>query len=137
MTAAALFHTAFDRFVRISAPAQVAAVLRELARGLLGSVLVAGEGSSGTLSGAASRLDRFEAALRGDARLAGLFGALAFMRTPTRHWKSDLFVFDDRLALNAGLRPTEATAAQVCGDATDEAWRLRRAQRLSQEDRGA
>jgi UPF0176 protein len=277
MNAPALFHTAFYRFVRIDDPAQVAAVLREQAHGLLGSVLVAREGISGAVSGTASQLDRFEHALHTDARLAALFDALAFLRTSlgrtapfhrlkvhvraevlplgvagvdavgrrgrqlsppewralldagdalvidnrngfehrlgrfrgaldpqvdnfrdfpafvdahaeawrtsgrrvamyctggircekaaawmhdahglevlqleggilrylaempgaARDWHGDCFVFDNRLALNAGLQQADVTAEQVYGGVPDEAWRLRRAQRLAAADADA
>jgi UPF0176 protein len=81
MTPPDLFHIAFYRFTRIGDPALAASVVRELAQGLLGSVLMASEGISGTLSGSAAGLDRFEDRLRSDARLEGLFQTLDFMRT--------------------------------------------------------
>ena len=46
-------------------------------------------------------------------------------------WQGECFVFDNRVALDTGLRETATTADQVF-DAThpDEAWRLQRARRL-------
>ena len=46
-------------------------------------------------------------------------------------WQGECFVFDNRVALDTGLRETTTTADQVF-DAThpDEAWRLQRARRL-------
>lgn len=82
--ASALFHIAFYRFVRLHQPERVAAVLRELTQELLGVVLVASEGINGTLAGSATALDRFEAALRDDTRLAGCFAGMAFRRTACR-----------------------------------------------------
>ncbi len=76
-----LFHIAFYRFVRLADPARTASVVRELGRGLTGSVLLATEGISGTLAGDAESLDRFEQALRSDARLDSAFTALTFRRT--------------------------------------------------------
>jgi UPF0176 protein len=81
MTLPDLFHIAFYRFVRIDEPPRVAALLRELARGLHGSVLLAREGINGMLSGSGTELDRFADAGRGDARLGGLFAGLACRRT--------------------------------------------------------
>ena len=48
-----------------------------------------------------------------------------------RDWQGECFVFDNRVALDTGLRETPTTADQVF-DAThpDEAWRLQRARRL-------
>lgn len=75
------FHIAFYRFVRIPDAAGVAAALRELTGGLLGSILVAGEGVNGTLAGSASALDAFERALQDDERFGGAFAGIAFKRT--------------------------------------------------------
>ena len=48
-----------------------------------------------------------------------------------RDWQGECFVFDNRVALDTGLRETGTTAEQVF-DAShpDEAWRLQRARRL-------
>ncbi|MBC8055248.1 MAG: hypothetical protein H7Y61_01580 [Rhizobiales bacterium] len=80
-TAAALFHIAFYRFVRLNEPARVAEALRELTRDLLGAVLVAGEGINGTLAGESAVLDRFEHALQTDPRFGGAFQGIAFRRS--------------------------------------------------------
>lgn len=74
-------HITFYRFVRIADAPHVAAVLRELAHGLLGSVLLAGEGINGMLAGECEPLNRFERLLQSDTRLAGLFSGIAFKRS--------------------------------------------------------
>jgi len=79
-SAAALFHIAFYKFVRLEEPDAVAASLRGLAQALLGSVLVAPEGVNGVLAGEAAALDRFEQAVRQDAR----FADMVFKRTTCR-----------------------------------------------------
>ena len=81
MTLPDLFHIAFYRFVRIDDPTRVSAVLRELAEGLNGSMLLAREGINGMLSGTSAALDRFETALRNDPRLDGLFADVHGRRT--------------------------------------------------------
>ncbi|MBC7994136.1 MAG: hypothetical protein H7Z15_12960 [Rhizobacter sp.] len=83
-TPAAVFHIAFYRFVRLAEPARVADALRELARELLGAVLVAPEGVNGMLAGEAAALDRFEHALCNDARFDGAFCGIAFKRSACR-----------------------------------------------------
>jgi UPF0176 protein len=48
-----------------------------------------------------------------------------------RDWQGECFVFDNRVALDTGLRETPTGAAQVFDPAhPDEAWRLERARRL-------
>jgi UPF0176 protein len=48
-------------------------------------------------------------------------------------WQGECFVFDRRIALDARLRETGATAEQVYDPAhPDEAWRLQRARRLDE-----
>lgn len=79
--AGAVFHIAFYRFVRIDDPDTAAASLRLLARGLLGSVIVAHEGINGTLAGAADALDTFESALQADPAFGGRFAGIGFQRT--------------------------------------------------------
>ncbi len=76
--AASLVHSAFYRFTPLADAAAVAARLRELSRGLLGSILVAQEGINGTVAGDALVLGRFEQALRDDALFAGRFAGMAF-----------------------------------------------------------
>lgn len=46
-------------------------------------------------------------------------------------WQGECFVFDNRIALDARLQETATTAAEVYAGDADEAWRLRRAQRLA------
>jgi UPF0176 protein len=56
-----------------------------------------------------------------------------FAQTPDaeRDWDGECFVFDNRIALDTQLRETGTTAEQVYAGDPDEAWRLRRAQRLA------
>ncbi len=68
--AASLVHSAFYRFTPLADAAAVAARLRELTRGLLGSILVAQEGINGTVAGEAPALD--------DPLFAGRFAGMAF-----------------------------------------------------------
>ena len=79
-----LFHIAFYRFVRLADPGHTAAALREITRELLGAVLVAGEGISGMLAGAAPALHRFEQTLQSDLRFGGAFDGIAFKRSACR-----------------------------------------------------
>jgi len=74
-------HSAFYRFITIADPHAVVRQLKIAANGLLGSVLVAGEGINGTLAGAAHQLDGFERALTQDAAFEGLFTGIRFQRT--------------------------------------------------------
>ena len=56
-----------------------------------------------------------------------------FRQLPDAHrdWQGECFVFDNRVALDTGLRETGTTADQVFDPAhPDEAWRLQRARRL-------
>jgi UPF0176 protein len=76
-----ILHSAFYRFVRLSAPARVAQAVREVACALKGSVLIAQEGINGTLAGSAAALDQFEHALRTDPCFGGAFEDLRFQRT--------------------------------------------------------
>jgi UPF0176 protein len=66
-------HSAFYKFVAIADPSAAAARVREVARGLQGSVIVAGEGINGTLAGSRVAVLAFEAALQTDTHLAPLF----------------------------------------------------------------
>ncbi|WKB53111.1 rhodanese-like domain-containing protein [Eleftheria terrae] len=79
-----LFHIAFYRFVPLPDPDGCALRLRELARSLLGSVLVAAEGVNGVLAGTAAALDTFERELLGDALLGPLLAGMAFKRSACR-----------------------------------------------------
>lgn len=65
-------HSSFYKFVALDDPAAVAAGLRALGHGLLGSVLVAHEGVNGVLAGPEQALDAFEHGLTRDARFAGM-----------------------------------------------------------------
>jgi UPF0176 protein len=47
-----------------------------------------------------------------------------------RDWEGELFVFDNRVAIDTHLHETPTTADDVYTDAPDEAWRLVRAKRL-------
>jgi UPF0176 protein len=76
-----IFHIAFYKFVRLNDAETTAAHLREIASELLGSVLVAEEGINGVLAGEAPALDRFEHALRNDARFSGAFADIVFKRS--------------------------------------------------------
>jgi len=56
-----------------------------------------------------------------------------FRQLPDAHrdWQGECFVFDNRVALDTGLRETSTTAQQVFDEShPDEAWRLQRARRL-------
>lgn len=79
-----LWHIAFYAFVTLPDPQAVAARLRELARGLTGSILVAAEGINGVVAGVSASLDTFEQALAVDAVFAGCFAAMAFKRSECR-----------------------------------------------------
>ena len=74
----ALLHSAFYRFVPLADPPAVAEVLRALARGLQGSVVVASEGINGTLAGAARAVAAFEAALQQAGVLGGALRGMPF-----------------------------------------------------------
>ena len=82
MSSGALFHDAFYKFVRIAEVDAVAGVVRELGASLTGSVLVASEGINATVAGSLEALNAFHVALASDARLAGLFAAVEFKRSP-------------------------------------------------------
>jgi len=83
--AVSLHHISFYRFVRLTEPERIAEALRELTHAdLLGAVLVAREGVSGMLAGAAAALDRFEQCLQGDPRFGGAFNGIAFKRSACR-----------------------------------------------------
>jgi UPF0176 protein len=62
-------------------------------------------------------------------------GVLHYFQTvPDAHqdWQGECFVFDKRIAINTRLQPASTTAEQVYVSELDGAWRLQRAQRLSQ-----
>ena len=74
----ALMHSAFYRFVPLADPPAVAEALRGLARGLQGSIVVAGEGINGTLAGAPYAVAAFEGALQGPGVLGGALRGMPF-----------------------------------------------------------
>ncbi len=61
----------------------------------------------------------------------GILRYLAETRDAEADWQGECFVFDNRIALDALLRETATTAADVYAGDADEAWRLQRAQRLA------
>jgi UPF0176 protein len=61
----------------------------------------------------------------------GILNYFAQMPDAERDWAGECFVFDNRIALDTQLRETSTTAEQVYAGDPDEAWRLRRAQRLA------
>ena len=73
-----LLHSAFYKFVELADPDAVAAGLREVARELTGSILVASEGINGVVSGTATALDAFEATLAQDSRFDGAFIGISY-----------------------------------------------------------
>lgn len=74
-------HIAFYRFVRIDDVAAVCERLRELTDGLLGTILVAGEGVNGMLAAPAGRIDAFVEQAATDPLLGCVFDGLAYKRT--------------------------------------------------------
>ena len=78
---AVLNHSAFYKFVELADPDAIAESLRDVARELTGSILVAGEGINGVVAGTSTVLDVFETALARDARFAGAFLDLTFKRS--------------------------------------------------------
>ena len=77
----ALFHIAFYKFVRLADVEAVTIAVRDIAADLLGSVLLADEGINGVLAGDAAALDRFEHALKSDARFGEKFSDIVFKRS--------------------------------------------------------
>lgn len=121
MTAPALQHTAFYKFVRLEDPANVVALLRALtaqpALALTGSILVAAEGINGMLAGTPQALDAFEQTLRTDPRFEGCFHAMAFKRSacttvPFRRMKVHLKAEIVPLGI-AGVDATASTGINV------------------------
>jgi UPF0176 protein len=78
---AALFHTAFYKFVVLPDPDMVVAQLRRLTPALRGSILVAAEGINGVLAGDAAALDTFEQALQHEPLFGDCFAGIAFKRS--------------------------------------------------------
>ncbi|MBC7574476.1 MAG: hypothetical protein H7244_09085 [Herminiimonas sp.] len=75
------FHIAFYKFATVAAPDDLAASLRQLTAGLLGSILVAEEGINGVLAGSAEALDAFEAAVTAAGYVGGIFTGMQFKRS--------------------------------------------------------
>ena len=73
-----LQHSAFYRFAPLPDPAAAAQVLRLLAQGLLGSIVVAAEGVNGTVAGQADAVAAFEASLQRPDVLDGALHGMAF-----------------------------------------------------------
>ena len=102
MSQAPLFHISFYKFVPLSDPDGVVALLRELVAPLTGSVLVAHEGISGALAATTEQLDAFEHAMHHDPRLHGLFSDMPFKRsacTTRPFWKVRVHRKDEIVAL--------------------------------------
>jgi len=71
-------HSSFYRFVPVADPPALAEVVRALAQGLRGAIVVATEGISGAVAGAPATLVAFEAALQQPQLLAGALQGLVF-----------------------------------------------------------
>jgi len=76
-----LLHSAFYRFVPFADPGAAADAVRALARGLQGSIVVAGEGINGTVAGAAGDVAAFEAALQRPDVLDGALRGMPFKQS--------------------------------------------------------
>jgi UPF0176 protein len=77
-----LIHSAFYRFTSLDDPQQMAVWLREQCTALMGSVLVAQEGISGAVAGAACAVRAFEATLHAQAAFNGLHFKHSACTTP-------------------------------------------------------
>ncbi len=73
-----LLHSAFYRFVPVADPQALANTLRNLGRGLQGSIVVATEGINGTVAGEAQAVAAFEIALQQPALLDAALHGMAF-----------------------------------------------------------
>jgi UPF0176 protein len=76
-----LCHSSFYRFVELHDPDGIVARLRELAKNLYGSILVASEGINGVIAGTAKAVDAFEHALLHDPGFASVFTDMPFKRS--------------------------------------------------------
>lgn len=74
-------HIAFYRFVRIDDVDAVCARLRALADGLLGTILVAGEGVNGMLAASAEQIAAFQQRAAADEVLSSAFAAMTYKQT--------------------------------------------------------
>ena len=81
MSDAALAHLAFYRFARVVDVPATAQAVRTLARGLLGCVVVAGDGINGMLAGPHGALERLQHAVAEHPLLGAQFPALGWRRT--------------------------------------------------------
>lgn len=81
-----LLHSAFYRFTPFDDPEAAAGTVRAVAQaqGLFGSVIVAGEGLNGAVSGPAPSVQAFETALTDARTLGGALQGLAFKRSACR-----------------------------------------------------
>ncbi|MCW7542050.1 hypothetical protein OOT46_30100 [Aquabacterium sp. A7-Y] len=120
--AAALFHLAFYRFVKLVDPDAAAARLRELTRGLTGSVLVAPEGINGVLAGSAAAIDGFEQALRADPALGPACAGMPFKRSACRSRPFGRMKVQRKAAIVTVDVPGPALASQR-GKVTPTEWR--------------
>jgi UPF0176 protein len=71
-------HSAFYRFVPVADPQALADAVRDRARGLGGSIVVAPEGINGTAAGSPQAVARFESALQQADVLGGALHGMAF-----------------------------------------------------------
>jgi UPF0176 protein len=76
-----MFHIAFYRFVALKDAWAAAKIVRELAKDLQGSVIVAKTGINGALAGDGAALDAFEQGLQAHPVLESAFVGMRFQRT--------------------------------------------------------
>jgi UPF0176 protein len=86
LAAPALVHSAFSRFTRVSDPARMAALVRELLgqpplQSLGGSILLAPEGINGTLAGPVDAVQCFEDVLQHHPALGAAFQGMRYRRS--------------------------------------------------------
>ena len=119
-TAESLWHIAFYRFVTLPDPDAVADRLRELTRGLTGSILVAQEGINGVVAGPSASLDAFQYALTHDDALNGHFAATVFKRSACKsapffrmkvHRKKEIVAFGAACVNPASAAPSVSPQA--------------------------
>ena len=116
-----LVHSAFYRFVALHDPLAVAARLRQLSGGLLGSILVAGEGINGTVAGEAGTIDAFEHAVHSDAAFGRCFSGMTFKHsacTTAPFARMKVHVRPEIVAVGVPALPVEAGASLA-----PQAWR--------------
>lgn len=117
---APLIHTSFYRFVALSAPDRIVAIVQDLVAPLTGNVLVAEEGISGALAGTLDQIDAFERAMAHDERLRGLFADMPFKRSACQtppFWKVRVHRKREIVALGlegvSGLVPDRASGQHL------------------------